>query len=97
MACGCLEFVGLKIWRIIKVIVGIAALICAILQFTPVPCEFVVAKYIIAGVLIFSALGMIIDSMGIEAVLAKFRTEIKRLATEVDRLEIVERELSATN
>lgn len=115
LSCGCLEYAGRSAWRVIKVIVGVAALVSAILVFTPVVCSpgcaggeatcalqnvIDVQKYVryaISVILLLAALGILIDSLGVEAVLNKFRLQISRLSGEVDRLEDVEEKLSETS
>jgi len=93
MVCACLQIASLKIWRIIKIIVGICALICAIIMFTSVVCSYSIAQYIVTAVLTVAAIGILIDSLGWEQVLIKFKEQITRLSSEVDRLELVEKEM----
>lgn len=96
ISCGCLEYAGRSAWRIIKVIVGVAAVISAIVVFTPAVCTVEEVGYAVAAVLLASALGILIDSLGVEAVINKFRLQISRLKGEVDRLEDVEEKLTKT-
>lgn len=93
MACSCLQIASLKLWRIIKIIVGISAIICAGIMFTPLVCNYPAAQYVVTAVLAIAAIGIIIDSLGWEQVLIKFREQITRLSNEVDRLEVVEKEM----
>lgn len=93
MACTCLQIASLKIWRIVKIVVGICAIVCAGIMFTPLVCNYPAAQYIVTAVLAIAAIGIIIDSLGWEQVLIKFREQIARLSTEVDRLEVVEKEM----
>lgn len=93
MACTCLQIASLKVWRIVKIVVGICAIVCAGIMFTPLICSYAVAQYIVTAVLAVAAIGILIDALGWEQVLIKFREQILRLSTEVDRLEVVEREM----
>lgn len=95
--CACLSFVGHEVWRIMKFVVAALAFVGAIVTFFNVVCNVNVLREVVAAVLVVSALFMMIDSAGIEAVLNKFRLEISRLSSEVDRLEVVEKELTITN
>ncbi len=101
MGCGtCLQFTeiaGKGTWRVIKIIIGIAAMIGAILTFVPALNEIPIFRYIIAGLMALTALIIMFDSLGIERVLQKFRVQIVELSIEVDRLEKVEQELQNTN
>ena len=101
MGCGtCLQFTeiaGKGAWRVIKIIIGIAVMVGAVLTFVPALNEIPIFRYIIAGLMALAALIVIFDSLGIERVLQKFRAQIVELSTEVDRLEKIEQELQATN
>jgi len=93
MACSCLQIASLKIWRIVKIIVGICAIICAGIMFSPLVCNYSIAQYIVTGVLALAAIGILVDALGWEQVLIKFKEQISRLSTQVDRLEAVEKEM----
>lgn len=95
--CGFLSFVGHEVWRIMKFIVAGLAFVGSIITFFNIVCNIFILREIVAAVLVVSALFMMIDSAGIEAVLNKFRREIDRLHNEVNRLEVVERELTQTS
>lgn len=101
MSCGtCLqmtEIAGKGAWRVIKIIIGIVTLVGAVLLFVPTLNEMEIFRYIIAGLMALTALIICFDSLGIERVLQRFRQQIVRLSTEVNRLEEVEKELSNTN
>ena len=84
-------------WRVIKIIIGIVALVGAVLLFIPALNAIPEFRYFIAGVMTLTALIICFDSLGIERVLQKFRQQIARLSTEVDRLEEIEQELENTN
>lgn len=95
--CGCLTFVGHEIWRVLKFILAALAFVGAVVTFFNIICNIYILREVVAAVLAVSALFMMIDSVGIEAVLNQFRFEIHRLGDEVDRLQDVEQELKQTS
>ena len=101
MGCGtCLQFTeiaGKGAWRVIKIIIGVAVMIGAVLTFVPAINEISIFRYVIAGLMALAAIIVIFDSLGIERVLQRFRAQIAELSKEVDRLEKVEQELQSTN
>jgi methyl-accepting chemotaxis protein len=101
MGCStCLQFTeiaGKGAWRVIKIIVGIVAMVTAVLTFVPALNAIPQFRYFVAGIMALVALIIMFDSLGIERVLQKFRQQIARLSGEVDRLEKIEQELENTN
>jgi len=97
MVCATMEFVGRSAWRIIKMIAGFLTAIGAILVFTKVPCNVDIVKYIVAAVMLICALAVLIDSLGVEALLNKFRVQIQHLHDEIGKLVIIEQGLTNTN
>jgi uncharacterized protein (DUF3084 family) len=91
------EIAGKGAWRVIKIIIGIATMVGAVLLFVPALNAIETFRYVIAGLMALVALIICFDSLGIERVLQRFRQQIVRLSTEVDRLEAVEQELENTN
>jgi len=78
-------------------IAGMLSIIGSILVFTNIPCSVVVVKYVVASVMIVCAIAVLIDSLGVEALLNKFRVQIQHLHNEIGKLVIVEQELTNTN
>ena len=101
MSCStCLqltEIAGKGAWRVIKIIIGVVALVGAVLLFVPALNSIPEFRYFIAAAMTLTALIIMFDSLGIERVLQRFRQQIALLSGEVDRLEKVEADLQNTN
>jgi len=97
MVCATLEFVGRGVWRILKLVAGLLSIAGAILVFTNVPCNVDIVRYIVAAVILVCAAALLIDLLGVEALLNKFRIQIQHLHDEIGKLVIVEQALTKTN